>query len=477
MPGVWGGAKGDRPAAIQQRKQGRHEEVLDANTVTLIALAIGILVVLSALFSGMETAILSLSELKLRARVDAGEDVPRVLRTWLTDPFRVLTTLLIGNNAVNITASALATYLAETLLSAAGHTGWGIPVAIGGMTLLILIFGEVVPKSFAKYHPEGYVKLFVVLAPFYLACELFAPLMLVITRFAVERAGGDLRQLNKVTVTEEDIEEMVRVGRADGSIDAQGARLLTGVLELDAKVAREIMVPRLDVHALPVDAPLSEVLAEVRRTRLSRYPIYRETIDDVVGVLYVKDLLNALSGDDSLAEQAPLADLMRAPMVFPENIPVEDLLRAMKAQRVHLAIVASEYGGVAGLVTLEDIVEEVFGDIYDEHDVKAEPLQRVEEGRWLVEGSVTISDLEDELEVEIGDADDDTYETVAGLLMKVAGCMPEVGFRHDLLEVSFEVTQVDGTRLLEVEVTHEPPSDVDPAAAPGVEGEDAETVH
>ena len=400
---------------------------------------------------------MSLSEVKLRDRRDSGEKLPMLLGRWLDEPNEVLAMLLIGNNLVNITASALATHLTELLLRDSAYAGWGIPIAVGVMTLLILIFGEVAPKTYAKHHPERYARL---LPALNMAHWVFRPAVVVLvalTRGVLQTMGGDMDSERSV-VTEEDIEEMVRVGQREGSIDEQATRLLTGVLELDEKVAREIMVPRSEVHAIRKEAPMEEVIAQITESGRSRYPVYGETVDDIVGVVYTKDVLGAViqRGADAVS----LLDIMRPPLVYPENIGVEDLLVEMKRNRVHMVIVASEYGGVAGIVTLEDIVEEVFGDIYDEHDVEKEPLRAVGDSSWLVEGVVTLSDLEDELGVALDDEDED-YETVAGLLMKVAGRMPPPGFTHETKGVHFEVLQADATRLLEVAVHRQEPADDD----------------
>jgi putative hemolysin len=417
------------------------------DTVSGEALAIVILVVLSALYSGMETALLSLSEVRLRARVKDGEKLPRMLVRWLEKPNLVLATLLIGNNVMNITASALATDMTRRLLEGSPYAGWGIPIAVGAMTLLILIFGEVAPKTFAKHHPERYLVSLPLLAFTYSFCLPGTRLLVFMTQWVVETMGGELDS-EKSLVTEEHIEELVRLGSAEGSIDPEATELLTGVLELDEKVAREIMVPRTEVHAMSQDASLADVIAEIDDSGFSRYPVYRESIDNVVGVLYMKDLLKVVLTGASDAIR--LDQVMRAPMIYPENIPVQDLLLAMKRERMHLAIIASEYGGVAGIVTLEDIVEEVFGDIYDEHDTDQVPIRSLSDEHWLVEGVVTISDLEDELGVDLP-ADED-YETVAGLLMKAAGRVPRKGFMHEMAGFSFEVLRTDATHIIEVAV-------------------------
>jgi putative hemolysin len=420
------------------------------DAISLEAVLIPMMVLLSALFSGMETALVSLSEVKLRTQADSGAKMPRMLRRWLEQPNDVLASLLIWNNFVNITASAFATAWTESLLAGSEYAGWGIPIAVGFMTLSILIVGEVVPKTYAKHNPEAFATFIPILSPFYAVS--YAPMLLLValTRRAVTWMGGELTT-ERARVTEEDIEEMVRVGTMDGSIDPGATRLLTGVLELDEKVAREIMVPRPDVHAISLNAPIADVLSAVSESGFSRYPVYGESVDDMRGVLYVRDLLAAVlaRGPGSV----DLAQTIRPPMILPENMPLPDLLIAMKQSRTHLAIIASEYGGVAGIVTLEDIVEEVFGDIYDEHDVIDAQVRRITEDIWMVDGVVTVSDLEDAIGPGVDlDGVDDDYETVAGLLMHVAGRMPEQGFRHNLQGFELEVVRADATRILEVAV-------------------------
>ena len=397
----------------------------------------------------METALVTLSEFKLRARRDEEGQFGLLLGKWLDEPNDVLATLLIGNNLVNIAASALATHLTELLLLGSDWAGWGIPIAVGVMTLLILVVGEVAPKTYAKHHPERYIKALPLLRPFYWFTYPFMKVLVATTGSLVRAMGGDV-DADRMRVTEEDIEEMVRVGGAEGSIGPEATRLLTGVLELDEKVAREIMVPRSEINAIAIDAPLDEILGKVAGAGYSRYPVYRDKIDNIEGVLYAKDLFAAVTARGKDAVQ--ISQIMRQPMIYPENISVEDLLVAMKRQRVHLAILASEYGGVAGVVSLEDIVEEVFGDIYDEHDRRREAMHAVGEASWLVEGVVTLSDLEDRLGGLKLVNDDEDYETVAGLLMKAAGRVPEPGFTYEAEGVHFEVMRADATRLLEVAV-------------------------
>ncbi|MCB9731598.1 MAG: HlyC/CorC family transporter [Deltaproteobacteria bacterium] len=412
---------------------------------TLEVFIIVILMGLSAIYSGMETALVTLSDVKLRRRIEESKKPSRVLTLWRDSPNDVITTLLIGNNLVNITSSALATDLTNTLL---GDTGWGIPIAVGAMTLLVLIFGEVVPKTFAKNNPERYL----VFTPLVRASHaVFYPAMRVLvglTEKVVQSLGGEIQ--TGAPVTEEDIEELVRIGKTDGSMSPVATKLLTGIFDLDDKLAREAMVPRTDVVALRRDATVDEVLDVVRESGYSRYPVYGDNIDDIVGVLYVKDLLTQLL-DKSQQGPPNIGELMRKPLVRAWNSRIQDLLVEMQRERVHLVVLASEYGGVAGIITLEDIVEEVFGPIYDEHDTSDEESIRHDvDGSLVIDGVLPVGDLEEELGIEF--PEDEDYETVAGLLMKEASTFPEQGFTCEIHGLRFEVLKADATRVLEVSV-------------------------
>lgn len=411
------------------------------------------LIGLSACFSALETALTSLNDVRIRRLLEETTKAPRMLTLWRDVPNDVLATILIGNNFVNILASALATDLTNSLLVGSGYEGFGIPVAVGVTTMIVLIAGEVVPKTFAKNNPE---RTLAVLPVLHLTYLLFYPVMRVLvrlTRGVVQRLGGSVD--TQSTVTEEDIEEMVRIGKSDGSMSPASARLLTGVFELDDKVAREIMVPRTEIRALPASAGIEEVMALVESTGHSRFPVYDGNIDNITGVLYIKDFFRAsLQQEDGKAPQA--GDIVRRPLVRPWNIGVQDLFVDMQKERVHMALIASEYGGVAGIVTLEDIIEEVFGPIYDEHDATKEAFKQDEDGSWLVDGLLTISELEQELGIEFPEDDESDYETVAGLMMQEAGRVPEPGFTHELFGYRFEVLAADAMHVREVRINRIP---------------------
>lgn len=419
---------------------------------------------LSACYSSMETALISLGDMRLRRLLEAPHP-SRILVKWRDHPNDVLAMILIGNNLVNISASALATDLTHNLLQGTVVAGWAIPIAVGVLTMIVLIAGEVVPKTYAKHNPENVLRVLPVMSVSY---ALFYPIMRVlvrITKSAVTRLGGATE--GSASVTDEDIEEMVRIGKSDGSVSEASAKLLTGIFDLDDKVAREVMVPRTEIHALPVDSGLAEVMQIVKEHGHSRYPVFRGNIDNIVGVLYIKDFFQAALTRD---RQSPprVAEVLRRPLVRPWNIAVQDLFHDMQRERVHLAIIASEYGGVAGIVTLEDIIEEVFGPIYDEHDRTVEPIQPQPDGSWLVEGVVAMSELERALGCDFPDDEEADYETVAGLLMQEAGRVPESGFVCEYQGFRFEVVTADALHVRQVSVrpvsvVSEPPA----AAAAG----------
>ncbi|MCC6620258.1 MAG: HlyC/CorC family transporter [Deltaproteobacteria bacterium] len=424
-------------------------------------IAILVMLALSSMYSAMETALIALGDVKLRVMLDETPRPPRMLTLWRDKTTDVLATILIANNTVNITISALATDLTDGLLEGTSYAGFGIPIAVGVTTFAILIVGEVVPKTFGKQNPE---RVLVFLPVLQLTYWLFYPLMRVLvhlTQGVVTRLGGETSPAP--SVTEEQIEHMVRVSQSEGSMSPVSARLLTGIFELDDKVAREVMVPRTEVHALQRDASLAEVMAVVKETGHSRYPIYTDTIDDIVGVLYVKDYFQAAIQRDR--DNPPrVTDLMRKPLVRPWNIGLHDLFADMQRERVHMAIIASEYGGVAGIVSLEDIIEEVFGPIYDEHDRAVESIRKRGERSWIAEGVVTMSELESALGTDFPDDEEVQYETVAGLLMQAAGRVPEPGFRVDYHGYRFEVVKADLTHVRQVAIERLPPPAADETA-------------
>lgn len=438
-------------------------------SATAEVILIFVILGLSSIYAAMETALIALGDVKLRVLLEETARPQKILTLWRDRPNDVLATILIANTFANITISALATDMTETMLEGTAYGGFGIAFAVGITTLVVLVVGEVVPKTYGKHNPESVLAFLPIL---HLSYVIFYPFMRVLVRFShgvVTRLGGETS--GGSSVTEEEIEHMVRVGKSEGSMSPVSAKLLTGIFELDDKVAREVMVPRTEIHGLSIAASMNDVMDAVKETGHSRYPVHGETTDDIVGVLYIKDYFQAAMQRDR-ANPPKIKDLMRKPLVRPWNIGLQDLFMDMQRERVHIAVIASEYGGVAGLVTLEDIVEEVFGPIYDEHDRSVESVQLRGEGEWVAEGVVTMSELENALGTDFPDDEEAQYETVAGLLMQEAGRVPEPGFTLVYQGFRFEVLKADLTHVRQVAIQRIPPQPPpESALAPEITGE------
>ncbi len=397
----------------------------DGTTIEFLGILTCILA--SALFSASETAITSLSRSKIEQLLENGV-TSSLLKLWLRRPNQVLSTILIGNNIVNILASSLATDLSHDLLMQAGYgatEGAGIALAVGVMTLLILIFGEVVPKTIANQYPEKLFPIFrISFLLFYLAWP-FSKGLVLISRFIVWLGGGKLKSHEGPLVTGEDLEFMIRRGTEEKSLDEGVGKILAGALDLEDTQAKEIMVPRTDMVMFDTEDTLEDAWSEIQESQFSRYPIYEETPDQVVGIVYVKDLLNHLKDGKG---NFLLSDTMRSDIYFiPETKTVDELLAELKQRKISMGIVVDEYGGTAGMITMEDILEEMVGEIYDEYDEDEPPLVQTHPHTYRVKALFPLEDLEDALPLRIRFPEDADYETVGGLLMDLSGKVPAPG--------------------------------------------------
>ena len=405
--------------------------------------------VFSAFFSGSETALTSLPMVKLEQLIDKYPLWAKTLRLWKSNPNGVLTTILIGNNFFNITASALATDLASRYFSSQG-----IPLAIGAMTLLLLVTGEITPKTLARTHSQLLAPLLMNLViVFYV---LFFPLTWVLT-LAIKAmfwlTGSRYRHGERVT--EEDIEYIVSLGRRQGALDKDKESLLSSIFEFSDTTAKEIMVPRTDMVTVPFDCSYQKVVELSLKSGFSRIPVYEESIDRIVGIFHTKNLITPPNkhGQDSF-----LSNRMRPVVFVPESKKISEVLRLFQKDRIHMAIVVDEFGGTGGIVTMEDIIEELLGEIQDEFDMEEDRLIEVGGGIFLADARVAIGDLEDKFQVSF--PEDRDYESLGGFLMEEAHEVPTVGWSHNAKGISYLVTQADPQRVIKVRIEIlAPPSD------------------
>jgi CBS domain containing-hemolysin-like protein len=255
-------------------------------------------------------------------------------------------------------------------------------------------------------------------------------------------------------LVESEVEMLVNEGELSGSLGHEQSEMIRNVLDFSGITAGQLMVPRTQVHAIEIDTPVAEVLRIIAESEHSRYPVYRENIDNVVGVLHSKDLLPPLSRGD--LEKIGLPTLVRQPVVFvPESQAADSVLREMRVGKQHLAVVLDEFGGTSGILTLENLLEQIVGDIRDEHDVEEPPIADLGDGKLLVDASVSIADLSRYLGAEL--PTDGDYHTLAGFVVAELGTVPEVGVRLTAFDLDFEVKEADERRVLKVEITRRSP--------------------
>jgi CBS domain containing-hemolysin-like protein len=394
---------------------------------------------LSGFFSGTESALQSLNEARTKHLIDQGHER---LRLWLDKPHFVRNTILIGNNIANILASALAGSIAGRVFH---DLGLGIAVAV--MTILILIFGEVIPKNYASVHADRLApRMMFALKPWFVFFWPASWVLGVLTHHAVSLAGGTME--GGRGISESELELYIEQSTKDGSIDAHAHRLLTQVLELDDTSVREAMVPRTDLITVEKDMGREGLLMLYGEHGHSRIPVEGESIDDIIGIVHIRDLFR----DPNLktAGQA-----MREPVFVSELQRTNVALKHFQANRIPFAIVVDEHGGTAGCIAIEDVIEVIVGDIRDEYEDEDEEVIPLAEGLWRVDGGCKVNDLEDALGYEFKESDE--YDTVSGLVTRELGRLPEVGDQVEVSPYTFEVEATDGKVVERACVRFTPP--------------------
>lgn len=394
---------------------------------------------LSALFSASETAFTTLYPWKVR---ELAEREGRPFDLLAQDITRFLTTILVGNNLVNIAATALVTELATRAFGSAG-----VGYATGVMTFLILFFGEITPKSLAVHHAEAIARRAV--WPIYALSILLYP----VGRFFSWVSSSLLRLIglepkNTPLVSEEELRLILAGAEASGTIEEDEEEMIHSILELEATPVKELMVPRVEMVAIEASATLEDFLHLVREHRYSRVPVYQESVDHIVGIAYARDLLDFYCEEDLKARK--VASIAHPPFFVPENMDAWDLLREFRRRKVHMAIVVDEFGGTAGLVTLEDVMEEIVGEIYDETDEDEEaPVRRLPDGSLSVQAQLPIDEVGEILSVRFPEGE---YDTLSGFLYAEFGRIPTVGEHIQWNGYRFLVERADQRRVERVRI-------------------------
>ncbi len=395
-----------------------------------------VLIGMSAFFSASETALMSLSKIRIRHLVDEKIKGAEIVSKLVENPNKLLGSILVGNNIVNIGASALATSLAINYFGA----GTGVAVATGGMTILVLIFGEITPKSLAAQHSELIsLKIAKVMTVFIIIFNPIVSMFLFITNGLIKMLGGKPGRTQPF-ITEDELKTMVNVSHEEGVLEGEEKQMIYNVFEFGDTQVRDVMTPRTDMASIEVGASYEKIIETFKTEQFSRLPIYQDTTDNIIGIMYIKDLIFRASENKVF----DINDYMREPYFTFEYKKTTELFKELRAHRVPMAIVLDEYGGTAGVVTVEDLIEEIVGDIRDEYDDHENDIQVIKEDEYMVEGSTRIDELNDMIGVNIESED---FDTIGGFIVGEFGYIPEVNETIEFNGIKFVIEEVDRNRI------------------------------
>ena len=410
-----------------------------SNSIQIILLVI--LLVGSGFFSASETALMSLSRIKMRHMEEDGVKGAKLVSSLVEDSNRLLTSILIGNNIVNIAATSIATSLFTATLGAQG-----VAMATGVMTVLVLIFGEITPKTISANNPEK--ASLVVSKPIKFFVIILTPVVWVfnrITKVIFKLFGVDDNGV-KPFITEEELKTMVNVSHEEGLLEIEEREIINNVFEFGDMQAKEAMVQRLDIVAIDMEDSYDEIIELFKTEKLSRMPVYEETIDDIIGTLNIKDIIFL---SDEEIENFDIKKYIRDPFFTYEFKKITQLLEEMKKDKSQMAIVVDEYGGTAGLITIEDLVEVIVGDIEDEYDEEEDEIQVINSNEFLVEGSTKISDVNEVLGIEL---ESEEFDSIGGYIIGYIKHIPEENEVIEVDGIKFNIESVDKNRIKKIRI-------------------------
>ena len=405
------------------------------SNLTIEFIILAVLIFLSGFFSSSETALVSLNKIKIRQMVDDEVENASLVSKLISKPNKLLGAILIGNNIVNIAASSIATSIAIEI-----YGSKGIGISTGIMTLLVLIFGEITPKSLAAENAEK--TSLRVSKPINIITIILSPFVYILTRVTnvlIRMLGGSTSKTEPL-ITQDELKTIVSVSREEGVLETDESKMIYNVFDFGDSHAKDIMTPRIDMVALNVEVPYSDLIELFKEETFSRIPIYENDIDDIIGLLHVKDLIFYMNNKDPF----DIRDYLRPVLFTYEFKPIQELFREMRDKNYPTAIVLDEYGGTAGMVTTEDLVEEIVGEITDEYDEEEEELLILGENEFLVDGSIRI-DLLNEL---IGtDIESKEFDSMGGFVIGLFGRFPEEKESIEYKNLNFIIEELRQNRI------------------------------
>lgn len=410
------------------------------------------LLLFSAFFSGSEVALFSIDQKKVKKHHRKNSVINNYLISIISHPRKALVTILVGNTIVNVAASIVAVMLA---IEYSQFSNYSLSIVLVFqiilLTVLILLFGELIPKVLASKNPMVFAR--TVAIPLYWIYVVLFPLSELITE-SIKILTSKIRfSKSRSVISEDELTELAEVGQETGSIIEEEQEIISSLVDFKSVQVSEIMTPRVDIVAIPKDSRYEDVIGVITKSGHSRLPLYTDDLDNVVGILNAKDLLRFVQ-DEKLKIHFDLTKMSRDPIFVPKTKMINDMLHIFQEKKMHMAIVVDEYGGTAGLITLEDIIEEVVGEIWDEFDTEESAVKEIGENQFLVLGKATIDDLNELVGKQIV-TENENYDTVGGLIFHQAGEIPKEGYSFLFGEYRFTVKEILKKRVKKVLVNKE----------------------
>lgn len=421
-------------------------------------LIIFFLIGLNAFFAASEMAIVSVRQSRIKPLVDEGNKAAILVDRFLEEPSKLLATIQIGITFAGFLASAIGAQtlsgrLAALLISfnirwLSSSAVWISTLFVTGIiALFTLVIGELVPKRMALAQSDKIA--LKVAGPINFLSKITFPAVKFLafsTNLVVKLVGGPVKDAGD-QITEEEIRLMINVGEEKGIFQETETEMINSIFEFDDTVAKEVMTPRIDIVALNLEATREEILDVIIEENFSRIPVYEGSIDNIVGVLYIKDLFAMIKGNSEW--EVSLKDIIRPAHFVPEYKKIDELFREMQKSKTHIAVVIDEYGGTAGIITIEDLLEEIVGNIFDEYDEVVFDFEKIDDNTYTVSGMLDIGEINDLLDTEIPEEE---FDTVSGMLLSHSGKMPEVGYELTIDNVYFRIEEVDDKRISKIRV-------------------------
>lgn len=408
-----------------------------------------ILLLISAFFSGSEVALFSLARNQIKELQKETKITSKYIINLLEYPRRLLVTILLGNNFVNVAAAIIAVNLALNLAEANNYSvDIVLLIQIIILTVLVLVFGEITPKVWASKNPLQFSR--IISLPLYWTGVIVYPVAKILTELIRTFASKLHINKGKTAILTSELADLAELSVEEGAIEEEEHDLIQGLVTFRTVTVREVMTPRVDVTAVSIDTSFEELMNAIVESGHSRIPLYKGNLDNILGIIYAKDLLPFVGKSDKVKNNLILHNIVRETIFVPESKLVSELLHEFQEKNLHLGIVVDEYGGTSGIISLEDIIEEIVGEIRDEYDKEEVEITKVDEDKYILLGKVPIDELNELFDYDFTSEDDD-YDTVGGFIFNHAGTIPDEDFSFDYNEYfRFTVKEVVNNRINKV---------------------------